>query len=93
MSRKSPICTLNLSPGARLVPPPSAARVNASTKQRLDRSFALLQTLDSHHMAGLRSAIGKLIEQRVIWRELLDLELQEVDEQIERITAEVAGQL
>jgi hypothetical protein len=33
--------------------------------------------------------LGKSAEERVIWRELLELELQDVDEQIERISAAV----
>lgn len=30
---------------------------------------------------------GKAVEERIVWRELLDLELQNVDEQIDGITS------
>jgi hypothetical protein len=32
-------------------------------------------------------ALGGFVEERIVWRELLELELQEIDEQIERISA------
>jgi hypothetical protein len=34
---------------------------------------------------------GKVVEVRVVWRELLELELHDVDEQIERISETVGN--
>lgn len=53
--------------------------------QRLLEECMYLERLELHRSALEDSTFGRIIEERIIWRELLDLELQNVDEQIERI--------
>lgn len=62
-----------------------AAVGRSATRERLAREFFWLETLSCESARGVNSAIGKLAEQRIVDRELIDLELQEFDEQIERI--------
>jgi hypothetical protein len=63
-------------------------QVTASpVQQRLARAFARLQTIRLVRTYQRDPLFGKATEERIIWRELLELELQEVDEQIERIWA------
>lgn len=58
-----------------------------SVHDRLASGYLLLQELELERASAGESQIGKAIERRVIQRELLDLELQELDEQIDRICA------
>ena len=60
------------------------------TGKRLKEAAACLEKLEAQRARGYDPLLGKWLEQRVIWRELLELELQEIDEQLERIAA-VAG--
>ncbi|HZT32277.1 MAG TPA: hypothetical protein VFA33_20485 [Bryobacteraceae bacterium] len=55
--------------------------------ERLAEGRARLQRLDLERSLSGDPLFGKAIEQRIVWRELLDLELQDFDEQIERICA------
>ena len=82
MNRKNQICTLNLWVGNTRV----RAR-NCSTDDRLNRGFSRLQDIELVRNHRQEPLFGKSIEERIVWRELLELELQEVDEQIERISA------
>ena len=82
MSRKNQICTLNLWVGNTRV----RAR-NSATDERLNRGFSRLQDIQLVRNHRQDPLFGKSIEERIVWRELLELELQEVDEQIERISA------
>ena len=82
MNRKNQICTLNLWVGETRV----QAR-NCATDERLNRGFSRLQDIQLVRNHRQDPLFGKSIEQRIVWRELLELELQEVDEQIERISA------
>jgi hypothetical protein len=72
---------LNTDPPAN-VPPPACP-----TRERLADAFALLDKILVDRMCQEDVAWGRLIEDRIVWRELIELELQEVDEQIERIAA------
>jgi hypothetical protein len=79
VNRKSPICTLNLSaleiPAVETEPvrvPESPAR------RRLARGFARLQNLDLVRNHRGDPDFGKWAENRIIWRELLELELQRI---------------
>ena len=62
-----------------------SARMFAMHK-RLAKAAACLERLDEERIVLSDPNLGKTIEERIIWRELLDLELQEFDEQIERLT-------
>ena len=60
--------------------------------ERLVKAAACLEGLDWERSSCGDPILGKVIERRIVWRELLDLELQDVDEQIERLS-EVAHNL
>ena len=53
---------------------------------RLAKAAACLERLDEERVVLGDPTLGKSVEERIIWRELLDLELQEFDEQIERLS-------
>jgi hypothetical protein len=59
------------------------------THERLARAFSRLEDMQLVRIEWDDPHLGKSAEERVIWRELLELELQDVDEQIERISAAV----
>ena len=54
-------------------------------KQRLAEEKSLLDQLDSEREYRSDSNFRKTAEDRIVWGELLDLELQEFDEQLNRI--------
>lgn len=83
MKWKSQICTLNL----RDREEPRVRVPNGATAERLNRAFNRLQDIQLVRNHRKDPFFGKSAEDRFIWRELLDLELQDVDEQIERISA------
>jgi hypothetical protein len=64
-------------------------RPSARLKSRLAREKDYLNRLAER---GTRADRGleKLIEQRIVWSELLELELQEIDEQMQRISSRMA---
>ena len=80
------ICILNLSDGIGRVRPPGCP-----TRERIARGFSRLQDIQLVRTHGQDLSFGKPAEERIIWRELLDLELQEIDEHIERRSASAAG--
>ena len=95
MNWKTIICTLDLSDGEIR---PRVRAVDCPTRQRLGRAFSRLQGIQPGLLgdgAGGRPHLvrnhrqdplfEKSAEQRIIWRELLELELHDVDERIERI--------
>ena len=88
MNRKNQICTLNLWVGKTRVQARSSA-----TNDRLNRGFSRLQDIQLVRNHRQDPLFGKPIEERIVWRELLELELQEVDEQIERISAAAGNNL
>jgi hypothetical protein len=61
-------------------------------QERLAKAVAYLELLDVERISHGEPNLGKSIEERIIWRELLDLELQEFEEEIERL-AEAAHSL
>lgn len=85
MKRKTLICTLNLA-GESLSVQPAAC----PTRQRLAEAFSLLEKFQLHRAYHRDPLLCRLVEDRIVWRELLDLELQEADQQIERITLQSA---
>ena len=82
MTRRNSICTLNLEGR-------DAQRVtlNCPTRQRLAQAFSCLQRIQMVRNHRQDPRLGRPEEDRIIWRELLELELQEVDERIAQITA------
>ena len=54
---------------------------NCATAVRLNRAFSRLQDIQLVRNHRQDPFFGKSAEERFIWRELLDLELQDVDEQ------------
>lgn len=61
--------------------PPEDARV----RNRLVEGCKTLEALDRERRAQRNPLIGKAVEQRIIHRELLELELQDLDDQMDRI--------
>ena len=55
------------------------------THERLMRGFSCLQNIQLVRNHRQDPHFGITVEERIIWRELLELELQDVDEQIERV--------
>jgi hypothetical protein len=53
--------------------------------QRLAGANFLLENLDSERARLHDSRVGSAAEQNIVWRELLELELQDIDEQVGRI--------
>ena len=56
--------------------------------KRLAAEVALLQELEFERHSRADPSYGSATEDRIIWRELYDLELQEVDEQISSHSSE-----
>lgn len=94
------ICSLNLGAGNRDVGNPGTGNDNTGgapagvppppaclTRERLADAFALMEKILVDRMCQEDVAWGRIIEDRIVWRELIELELQEVDERIERIAA------
>jgi len=54
-------------------------------RQRLAEAVACLERLDGERERLRDSRYGKTTENRIIWGELVELELQEIDEQMRRI--------
>jgi hypothetical protein len=79
MKRESQICTLNL--GAGNVRPVRAH--NCPTRHRLAQAFSRLQSIQLARNHLQNPLFEKHNEDRIIWRELLDLELQDIDERME----------
>jgi len=53
-------------------------------RERLSREFAYLECLDFERSQRGNANFGWATEDRIIWRELFELELQNLDDQIER---------
>lgn len=73
----------NLFRKKRVVPPLDLSEDSAASR-RLARGAALLRQLERERESREDPAFGRATEERIIWRELFDLELQEVDEQLSR---------
>ena len=74
-----------------LHPPGSATRAKSGgstmdeIRQRLAAEKAGLEELDAERERRGDSRFGKAAEDRIVWNELLDLELQDIDEHVSRI--------
>lgn len=58
-----------------------------SIHERLARSMSQLHTIQLVRDQWQDSIFGTSIEDCIVWRELVELELHEIDEQVERILA------
>jgi hypothetical protein len=88
MKRKNHICMLDL--------PAQEARVSVqatgrSTQKRLIGAFTCLELLGLERRLRQDPVFGKDLEESILWRELLELELQEIDEKIGRISDEAGS--
>ena len=54
-------------------------------RQRLAAEKAGLEQLDAERERRGDSRFGRAAEDRIVWNELLDLELQDIDEHVSRI--------
>jgi hypothetical protein len=52
------------------------------TRQRLAQAFMRLRKIDLLREECGDGRLAKPVEERIVWRELLDLELQDIDERI-----------
>lgn len=68
----------------------SATEAKGDTRERLVREVTWLAMLDEERSRRDDPAFAKVAELHVLDRELIDLELQEVDQQIEDICAAAA---
>ena len=57
----------------------------STTRQRLAEEKTCLEHLDAERAYRGDSGFGQTTEDRIVWGELLDLELQDIDEQARRI--------
>ena len=69
-------------------PPGSKQEIASPIAKRLADEFALLQELEFKRNLRADPHYGRATEDRIIWRELFDLELQEVDERISHHSSE-----
>ena len=63
-------------------------RVFSRTVERLESEKELLDALAAKRAECRRPGFGIASEERIVWRELLDLELQDLDEQMSRLREE-----
>ena len=63
----------------------------SAIRERLREARVRLKRLDRERAWSGKPLLDKSVENRIVWRELLDLELQDIDEQVERICG--AGQI
>lgn len=76
VNRKSPLCTLNLSAaGARTVSEECSAE--CPTRRRLSTAFERLKNIELVRNHRQDRSFGKPEEDRIVWRELIELEMQE----------------
>ncbi len=91
-----PVPRSQRSPGRRSARPERPASVRSGRSgesaagvipRRLAEENACLEHLLAERECRRDATLGTIAENRIVWRELLDLELQEIDEQVNRIAA------
>jgi hypothetical protein len=83
MKPKAYICTLNIWAGRES---DQRARIDP-TYRRLTGGVSRLKNIDPVRNHRQDPLFDHAAENRIVWRELLELELQDMDEQMERIVA------
>ena len=73
-------CALNLP----VLVPPRVPIPESPVHKRLRQGFARLENIQLVRNHRQDTRFEKAVEERIIWRELLDLELQDIDDHIER---------
>jgi hypothetical protein len=68
----------------RRVEPPRSEPSASDTRQRLSQGQAELERLESERRRRGDPRLGKSVEDRIIWGELLELEIQNIDERVSR---------
>ncbi len=58
---------------------------DSTVRRRLAKGMTSLEHLDAERERSGDSRLGKATEDRIVWGELIELELQEIDEQVDRI--------
>jgi hypothetical protein len=81
------ICKLTIGDGALTSNPARTCPV----QERLEQAFWRLESIEAVRNHRGDPVFGRSAESSIVWRELLDLELQDIDEQIERISATAGG--
>lgn len=66
--------------------------LRAAISLRLKEGKNSLDRLDAERRSRGNNLLGKSLEERIVWGELIDLELQEIDEEVRRI-CRTAGQM
>jgi hypothetical protein len=56
-----------------------------ATRQRLTEEVACLERLEVERESRRNVQFGRATENQIVWSELIELELQEIDEQVSRI--------
>jgi hypothetical protein len=79
--------TLNLRNGES-----GSVPTSCPTPRRLARAFSVLENIAWTRRRYQDPLFGKAAEERIVWRELLELELQSIDEHLDKISVE-AGKL
>jgi hypothetical protein len=87
MKPKNQICTLNLTADCE----PQVRIPVCPTRERLAASFTLLERFQLVRSHSRDPFFEKCTEERIIWRELLELELQALDEHFARRSGEAAA--
>jgi hypothetical protein len=79
-----PYCGLQR-PGSPIATWTEPCPATDAAKQRLSEAVARLEHLDAERKRRADAAFGKATESRIVWSELIDLEMQELDQQVNRI--------
>jgi len=85
MSEKSQLCILHLADAAECLEEQAVG--GGGSSKRLTDALAVLETIDRQRTNGQDSLLGRVLEEQIIQRELLELELQRIDELIEKLSA------
>ncbi len=80
MNRKKQICTLDLAAVAETPAAPILTVTECPTRKRLAKAAARLRNIDLVRNHRNDPDYGKSLEDKIIWRELLELELQQTVE-------------
>lgn len=86
MIRTNRYCTLNLTDCVASLPG-RVTPASSPIQRRLAEAVQVVEAVDRQRARGERPFFAAIRANRLIWRELLELELQDIDEQLEQISA------